>query len=334
VRQAVHGQQPPCGQLVSGERPGHRALLKSNRWGKLDSIMVHFLFKNLIWLIGAIALTSCTNGAERNPDRLTDEREIRSLVAENAAASNAGHPEGVAATYTSDGDAWISGQSRAATHQRIAAMEGEWIAMPGYQRWEGKVENIRFVSRDAAIVEVSAPTFLDTGNYDEETTLVVVRSAGSWKIAAWRVMNIDEGLVSILTSGSKDSDRRKIQNVLKGIVAAAQVGDLDAYLSFVTDDAVMMWGGQPEVIGHQAIHEYMSRFSGGTQFDVQWNTDDIEIFGNRAYHRYSGVAVMTPTNGGEPVRLDRKYLDLLRKEDGTWRISHHIFNLNVPYSPD
>jgi uncharacterized protein (TIGR02246 family) len=294
--------------------------------------MVYSISKSLIWLLAAAVLTSCTN--DRTPDRSTDEREIRSLVAENAAASNAGNPTGVAATYTSDGDAWISGQRRVATHQRLAEMEGEWVAMPGYQRWEGEVEEIRFISRDAAIVEISATTFLDSGKFDEETTLVVVRTDGDWKIAAWRVMNIDETLVNLLTSGSEELTHQEIQNVLKGIIGAAKAGDPDAYLSFVTEDAVMMWGGQPEVVGHKAIHEFMSQFSGTTQFDIQWKTDDIQVFGNRAYHRYSGVAVMTPSDGGEPLRLDRKYLDLLRKENGTWKISHHIYNLNIPYAPD
>jgi ketosteroid isomerase-like protein len=96
----------------------------------------------------------------------------------------------------------------------------------------------------------------------------------------------------------------------------------------------MMWDGQPEVIGHEAIHEFMSRFSGGTGFDFQGRTDEIQIVGDWAFHRYSGVAVMSPSDGGDPIKLDRKYIDILRRENGTWRISHHIYNLNVPSSPD
>jgi len=39
---------------------------------------------------------------------------------------------------------------------------------------------------------VSGITTLDTRSFDEETTIVVVRSEDGWKIAAWRVMTFDE----------------------------------------------------------------------------------------------------------------------------------------------
>ena len=163
------------------------------------SMMFSFIPKKPIWLIVASLLSGCSDVGETDTlDRVADEREIRSLVMENAAASNAGNPAGVAATYTPDGDAWIAGLSRFSTHEGLRDMEGDWIAMPGYQRWEGKVEGIRFISRDAAIVEISATTFLDTGNFDEETTLVVTRTDTGWKISAWRVMTVDPEIVSLL----------------------------------------------------------------------------------------------------------------------------------------
>lgn len=89
-----------------------------------------------------------------------------------------------------------------------------------------------------------------------------------------------------------------------------------------------MWDGQPAVVGHRAIHEFMSRFSGDISFDYQARTDEIQIVGDWALHRHSGVAIMTPADGGEITRLDRKYIDILRRESGTWKVSHHIYNLN------
>ncbi len=130
------------------------------------------------------------------------------------------------------------------------------------------------------------------------------------------------------TTGQSVEDEQQIKDVLSGLVAAAQAGDPDAYISFVTTDAVMMWSGQPAVVGHDAIHEFMSGFSGATDFDFEGRTDEIQIIGDWALHRYSGVAVMSPTDGGEVIRLDRKYIDILRREGGTWKLSHHIYNLN------
>jgi uncharacterized protein (TIGR02246 family) len=256
------------------------------------------------------------------------------LLAESEAAANAGGSADVAALYTPEGDVWIAGLSRRSTQEGVRDNEEAFQGIPGFQSWHSSNRSIRFISPDTAIVESSAVTTLDSGKFDEEATVVVTRTDAGWKIAAARVMNFDQTLLNLMNSDARASDQQQIKDVLRGIVAAAQTGDPDAYLSFVAENAVMMWGGQPEVIGHTAVHEFMSQFSGGTQFDVEWATDEIEIFGSRAYHRYSGVAVMTPDDGGDVDRRDRKYLDLLRKEEGTWQISHHIYNLNVPYSPD
>ncbi len=70
--------------------------------------------------------------------------------------------------------------------------------MPGFQSYVGRIDNIRFISRDAAIVEVLGTTTLDTGSFVEETTIVVARTLDGWKIAAWRVMTFDETLLNVL----------------------------------------------------------------------------------------------------------------------------------------
>ena len=53
-----------------------------------------------------------------------------------------------------------------------------------------------------AAVEVSGITTLDTGSFDEERTIVVVRSEDGWKIAAWRVMTFDETLLDMMRNSS------------------------------------------------------------------------------------------------------------------------------------
>ena len=50
--------------------------------------------------------------------------------------------------------------------------------------------------------------------------------------------------------------------------------------------------------------------------------------GDWALLRYTGVAVITPKDGGEPSIRNRKYIEILHKEDGRWKFSHHIYNLN------
>lgn len=131
-------------------------------------------------------------------DRTADEAAIRALLAANWEAGSARNAKQVAATYMPDGDAWIAGLSRWTTHDSLIKAEEDFGGMPGFQSYEGTIETIRFISPDAAIVEVTGTTTLDTGSYQEETTIVVARTENGWKIAAWRVMTFDETLLNLL----------------------------------------------------------------------------------------------------------------------------------------
>lgn len=158
-------------------------------------------FLTMVSLGVAFALTSCsisTETAERAIDREADEEAIRSLLRANWAAGTAKNPSAVAATYTIDGDAWIAGLTRVSTQDSIREAEEEYGGLPGFQSYDGTIETIRFISRDAAIVEFTGITTLDSGKFNEETTVVAARSEDGWKIAAWRVMNFDETLLKLL----------------------------------------------------------------------------------------------------------------------------------------
>ena len=154
------------------------------------------------FLIILLILSGCNEtwdtAQEASPDRKADEAAIHALLSANWTASTARNAAGVAETFMADGDAWIAGLSRVSTHDAIRSLEEDFGGMPGFQGYDGRIENIRFISRDAAIVEILGTTTLDTGSFDEETTIVVARTQIGWEIAAWRVMTFDETLLNML----------------------------------------------------------------------------------------------------------------------------------------
>ena len=154
------------------------------------------------WVLIALVLGGCdqtTSTAERSPpDRQADAGAIKSLLAVNFAASTARDAAGVAATFMPDGDGWIAGLSRAEGRESLREGEENFVSLPGFRGYEGSVESIRFISRDAALVEISGTTSLGERRFDEKTTIVVARTDEGWKIAAWRVMNFDETLLNML----------------------------------------------------------------------------------------------------------------------------------------
>ena len=158
--------------------------------------------KAVRFLIIMLILSGCNEtwdtAQEASLDRKADEAAIHALLTANWAASTARNAAGVAETFMADGDAWIAGLSRVSTRDAIRSLEEDFGGMPGFQGYDGRIENIRFISRDAAIVEILGTTTLDTGSFDEETTIVVARTQVGWEIAAWRVMTFDETLLNML----------------------------------------------------------------------------------------------------------------------------------------
>ena len=126
--------------------------------------------------------------AKAPQDRSADETAIRAVFQRNVEAGNRQDVEGVVATYWPDGDAWIAGRPRVSIRQT----ERDWQAIPGFRGWKGRIESIRFLGSDAALVECTGKTLLDDGEIAEQTSIVMSRRDGEWRISAWRVMVIEE----------------------------------------------------------------------------------------------------------------------------------------------
>jgi uncharacterized protein (TIGR02246 family) len=157
---------------------------------------------NILILTTFIIFSNCTNQIKQENkstiDRKKDEEAIQTLLTTNWEASSAQNAKGVAETYLSDADAWIAGMpDRITGLDEIEQAEKGFGSIQGFQRYEGRIDSIRFISADAAIVETTGTTILDTASFEEKVTIVVARSDNNWRIAAWRVMVFDEKLLDM-----------------------------------------------------------------------------------------------------------------------------------------
>lgn len=161
-----------------------------------------------IALLIALVVSGCS-GAEEAPQRIdrdSDEAAIRATLASNWEAANRKDVDGVVSTFVADGDAWIVGSSRVSGPEEIRRVEEDWQNTPGFRSYDGRMESVRFISPDAAIVEMTGTTTLDSGEINEETTVVVVRRGGEWRITAWRVMSLDGPGLAVLLGGADASE--------------------------------------------------------------------------------------------------------------------------------
>jgi len=120
------------------------------------------------------------------------------------------------------------------------------------------------------------------------------------------------------------------ENITKLAAADNVAAIADLYVSIHTDDAVLMFPGMPPVVGRDAIHSFaLDCFSKYEFVFPEWQSKEIVISGDWAFHRFSAIALIRSLGGGEPIRRDAKYIDILHREpDGQWKVARHIFNSN------
>lgn len=125
------------------------------------------------------------------------------------------------------------------------------------------------------------------------------------------------------------ADRPKIEAAFEQVIAAAVRGDAEAYLTYFDDEVILaeMVPGQTPVIGKHALRPWITDFLKNNKFAwTDYKSEEVLVFGNLAFHRYTGVASFAPKSGGETVRLPRRYIDILRRDSkGDWKIWHHVW---------
>ena len=106
---------------------------------------------------------------------------------------------------------------------------------------------------------------------------------------------------------------------------------LEAYVATVADDAVWMPPSSPAVVGKEAIKSWARDFFGKYALDVDsLPVEALEVGDKFAVRRFRSVGRYIPSDGGEPVPYDQKYVDVLRRgSNGSWEITLHMWSTNA-----
>lgn len=143
----------------------------------------------LVWFVAMAAAAVITPAlAQEKLSGTDDEDAVRALVARYTAAREARDPNAVAALFTTDADQFTTGgEWRRGREQIREGTAASSRRNPGARRIV--IETVRLVTRDVAIAdgpyEIAA-----TGAAARRmwTTIVAVRTAAGWRIAAIRNM--------------------------------------------------------------------------------------------------------------------------------------------------
>jgi len=121
-----------------------------------------------------------------------------------------------------------------------------------------------------------------------------------------------------------------IRQVADAYTAAMLAGDATAAAAIYGDDAVEMPPGVPPIRGRAAIEQYFRGMFGGCRFTTfTLSHSEARASGDVAFIAGTSKATVTP-NGGPPVTEDGKYLVVLKRSGGAWKVAYSIHNADVP----
>ena len=131
---------------------------------------------------------------------------------------------------------------------------------------------------------------------------------------------------------NQERDVNSIRELEHKAREAAKAKDLDRYVSFYADDAVLLWPGTPMITGHAAIRKFMQVFFSTPDFSLSFETAHVEVSlaGDFAYSCGSNKVALVDPNG-KKVKDSGKYLTVYKKQsDGTWKVVADMGNSDLP----
>jgi uncharacterized protein (TIGR02246 family) len=136
----------------------------------------------------------------------------------------------------------------------------------------------------------------------------------------------------VIKMNNQEPDVKSIRELEYKAREATKAKDLDRYVSFYADDAVLLWPGTPMIIGRATIRKFMRVFFSMPEFSLSFETSRVEVSpaGDFAYTCGTNKVTLVDPNGRK-MKDSGKYLTVYRKQsDGTWKVVADMGNSDLP----
>lgn len=109
------------------------------------------------------------------------------------------------------------------------------------------------------------------------------------------------------------NDEQAIRQLVTTWLSASKAGDTGKVLNLMADDVVFLVPGKPPMRGKAA---FAASQAGLKQFDLDATSEiqEIKVFGEWAYLWTTLSVVMTPKQGGAPIKRAGNTLSILKKK--------------------
>ena len=139
-------------------------------------------------------------------------------------------------------------------------------------------------------------------------------------------------LVSCTTAPPQDTtaeDIQAINAVRKQLTDAFNRGDAAAVASLYTDEAKLLPPKRPMIVGKDGIQAFnQAGFDAGVG-DLRFTVIDLSVNGDMAYVVGKQTVTIQPEEG-EAISENNKYVWILKREKGSWKIDIAIWNSSLP----
>ena len=139
-------------------------------------------------------------------------------------------------------------------------------------------------------------------------------------------------LTNCKSSNNDDNaiNEKQIMELFNKLLEGSERGDVDAYLNCITDDFIFLGQGMKPISNRDSLRVFLGDFFSNYTFSFSnLIVHEIEIREDLAIIRYSGIAIISSKNDSSILELDRKYLDVVKKnKNGEWKFYLHSFNTN------
>ena len=140
------------------------------------------------------------------------------------------------------------------------------------------------------------------------------------------IFNAPPAATPVDTKASEDEIRKLDETYF----VAVKAKDANAIAALYTEDAVSMNPNAPAVVGREAIAKNNQDFLKLSQLEMTGGPETIQVSddGTMAYDR--GKYSMSWTDGkGKTIKDEGKYLEVLKKVDGKWKIVSDANSSNI-----
>ena len=128
-----------------------------------------------------------------------------------------------------------------------------------------------------------------------------------------------------------EAEKEAVLKVVEMMIAAEVRQDADAAVSFCTNDVIVQPPDMPQIKGAQALHDLYTGFMFKLDYE-SFNSGSTETVvspsGDMAYNTGWNLFVFKGSEGN--IEVKGKYLAVMRKIDGEWKIAAIAFNNDQP----